>query len=334
MTIDQAFASRLGDFVRASKTPDGEDQVVYAVPDDRRPPHWHSARPLPAVGRPTGSLASPIFCAKIEQSIAQYDDQLELYWRREELNKADGDRSVLALAELYRVEDRIRWRYSALKPKSAVQTDRYIRYFSEWADANGSPSMATISRDALVEYLQLYENKPGFRIQSKNIIGMLMQTAVLVGWRSDNPVKDLRMPELVPPDRTFWRRAEVDQYMQMSSDLGHPAIGGMIAFMYETGQRVGDARLLEYGKHYSNGYFRIRQSKRKAVINGMLKTSHAKAIEELRIQGSDFVFTDPNTGTAYTESQVGYVFNRIRAACGQDKKRWLIMQTLRHTFVV
>lgn len=328
------FKSRLGDFIQISKTSDGEDRVVYAVPDSRRPQHWHDARPLPATGKAVGNLASPSFVAKIEQSISQYDNQLELFWRREELNQECGDRSVRTLGELYRVEDRLRWKYSMLKPNSATQNDRYIEYFARWADANGSPSMATISRDALVEYLQLHEHQPSYRVQSKNVIGMLMQTAVLLGWRSDNPVKDLRMPEPPLPDRTFWTKPEVERYMQIACDIGHPAVGAMIAFMYETGQRVGDARNLEHDKHYSEAYFRIRQSKRGVVINGKVKLAHAEAIEALRVDGSDFLFTNPDTGTAYTQSRVIYLFDKIRAMSGQDEKRWLIMQTLRHTFVV
>lgn len=334
MAGDPLFKSRLGDFIRISKTREGEDQVVYAVPDFRRPPHWHSARPLPATGKAVGSLDSPSFVAKVEESISQYDVQLELFWRREELNREGGDRSVRTLGQLYRVEDRLRWRYCMLKPGSAKQNDRYIEYFARWADANGSPSMATISRDALSEYLQLHEKQPNYRVQAKNVIGMLMQTAVLVGWRSDNPVKDLRMPEPIPPDRTFWSKAEVERYMHIARDLGHPALGAMIGFMYETGQRLGDARVLEHGKHYSNGYFRIRQSKREAIINGKLKLSHANAIESQKVQGSNFLFTNPSTGTAYSASRVLDVFNQIRAISGQDETRWLVMQTLRHTFVV
>ena len=46
------------------------------------------------------------------------------------------------------------------------------------------------------------------------------------------------------------------------------------------------------------------------------------------------MFNDPATGTAYTEHRLSDVFNRIRATVGQDEARWLIMQTLRHTFVV
>lgn len=121
------FKSRLGDFIRISKTETSQDRVVYAVPESHRPPHWPSERPLPALGSPVGDLSSPAFVTKVEASITKYDDQLELYWLRADILAGSEDRSVRKLGELYRVENRIRYKYADLKPASKVQNDRYIR---------------------------------------------------------------------------------------------------------------------------------------------------------------------------------------------------------------
>lgn len=328
------FRSRLGDFIQISKTETGQDRVVYAVPDSLRPPHWPSARPLPALGSPIGDLGSPAFAAKVESSVAKYDDQLELYWRRADILAGSEDRSVRTLGDLYRVENRIRYRYAALKPASKVQNDRYIRLFAEWADANGAPSMATITRDALIEYLELYDDHPTQKKTIKSVINLLMQTAIWVGWREDNPVKDIRLADPEAKDRDFWTANDVERYKAATATLGHPAIGAMIEFMYETGQRPTDAREMQHGLTYSNGYIRIRQGKRSAVINGKLKVRDAAAIEAIRYPGSRYLFTDPDTGTGYTRNKLTWIFEKARATVVQPDERWLVLATLRHTFVV
>ncbi len=281
-----------------------------------------------------GRLASPTFRAKIERSVAQYDNQLELWRKRAELTGANGDRSVRSLAELYRVEDRLSRRYSILRDSSKERVNRMIEVIAQWADANGQPSFATIGRDELVEFLQLFDDRPALKCQVKNALSLLMQTAVWVKWREDNPALTIKVPNPPAPVREIWTRDDVKTYIAASAGFGHPAVGGIIQFMYETGQRPGDARRLRYGVDYSNGYIRIRQSKGGVIVNGKLKLANAKAIDAVRVAGSDYVFENPKTGTAYTSDELTYVFDKIRAEVDQRDGRWLILYTLRHTFVV
>lgn len=328
------FRSRLGDFIQKSETDTGDERLVYSVPDHRRPHYWPSAKPLPALGPVVGDLSSPAFQDKVRKSIDKYDDQLELYWKREGLLAGYEDRSVATLGALYRVENRIRYQYAALKPASKMQNDRYIRLFAEWANANGSPSMATISRDAIMEYLELYDEHPSQKVMSKSVINLLMQTAIWVGWRSDNPVRDIRLADPTPKDRDFWTAGDVRRYNEASVKLGHPTVGVLISFMYETGQRPSDARRMEHGGSYSNGYLRILQSKRTKVINGKLKLQDALAIEAIRSPNSRYLFTDPDSGTCYTRDKLTSIFEKLRAMVVQPDDRWLVLATLRHTFVV
>lgn len=270
----------------------------------------------------------------VKDSIAKYDEQLELHWKRQGLLDGYDDRSVETLGNLYRVENRIRYKYADLKPASKKQNDRYIRLFSEWAEANGSPSMATISRDAIMDYLELLDKHPTQRVMSKSVISLLMQTAIWVGWRTDNPVKDIRLAEPKPEDRDFWTANDVERYREAAQKLGHPAVGSLIQFMFETGQRPSDARVMTHQVSYSNGYYRVRQTKRSAVINGKLKLRDAMDLEAIRVADSPYLFTDPDTGTCYSRNKLTAIFERLRATVIQPDDRWLVLATLRHTFVV
>lgn len=332
--IGSPFTSRLGDFIVTYEVGDGLSRVVYCVPPERRPPHWHDERPLPATGKSVGRIDSPTFRSKVEQSIVQYDSQLELFWKREELISATGDRSVRALAELYRVEDRLGRKYSLLRDSSKERVNRMIEVIAQWADANGSPSFAEIGRDELVDMLQLFDDRPALKCQVKNALSLLMQTAVWVKWREDNPILTIKVPNPPAPVREIWTQDDVDAYVAASAEFGHPAVGGIIQFMYETGQRPGDARRLRHGVDYSNGYIRIRQSKGGAIVNGKLTLATSKAMDAMRIADSDYVFPNPKTGTCYTQEELTYVFDKIRSEVGDRDDRWLVMYTLRHTFVV
>lgn len=328
------FKSRLGDFIQTQTDPEGPDLVFYCVPDEERPPHWVAKRRLPATGMRDGCPYTSKLATLIERDIKLFDDQLELYRKRAALSSPGGDRSVAALAELYRIEGRKSRCYADLVPESKARVDYNIKKLERWSDDNGSPSFATIDQVALTELLELYNDRPCQKVQMRVALSHLLETARLCGWRADNPMEQVRVPQPKLPARDFWSDADVALMIAGARELGHPGLAGVIEFLSETGQRYRDVIRMRHGHEYSEGYLSFRQSKRDASIKGKVQTRLVELIKKQQIAGSNFLFNHPGTGTGYTSSQLQYAFGRVRAHVHEGGRTWLTLQTLRHTCVV
>jgi hypothetical protein len=92
-------------------------------------------------------------------------------------------------------------------------------------------------------------------------------------------------------------------------------------------------RLMEHSKSYSNGEFAIVQRKTDVRVGGDVRDDVDDYLQSLRVPGSKYVFNHPRTGTAYTEAQLSNAFSALRRALYRPGGKWLVMKSLRHSFV-
>lgn len=330
--VSKMIQSRLGPYVTAEKRSDGTDFVIYRAPADLRPDHWPEFWPLPLSGNRTGSLASPQFRKRVQSSIDAYDDQLERHTERSKFDRTGLDRSILALAAHYRSDRRLG--YHKLKDESRHRNDRMIQYVAQWSEDKGHPSFATITRTELIEVWELYSQTPFQQLQIRSILSLLMNAAINAGWRDDNPAKAIKWKEPISPPRDLWTMEDAHKFFDASITIGHRPIGAMIVIGMWVAQRLGDLRTLRFGNEYSNGLLRVRQNKTGVLVQMPVPRGIEDLIESLKVEGSEYVFTNPNTGTAYTDSQRSSVFNQIRSIVTAPGGPILTMQALRHSSIV
>lgn len=330
------FKSRLGDYVEIDTDESGGQAVFYCPPQHMRPAHWPAVerRPLPATGRRNEPVTSAKMKARIQRDIETFDNQIDVYWKRQASLTSDADHSVGALAEFYRLDKDKPKPYVGLQQSSKYRIDNNIRLLVEWSNENGRPSFATITSQALIEFLELYDDRPSQKVQMGNALRHLLQVARRLGWRKDNPMDQVRVSNPPLPERDFWSDDDIELMSEMAKELGHPAVAAAIIFLSATGQRYEDAIKMRHGHEYADGYLWFRQSKRDANINGLVRDQLINLIESVRMPGSDFLFTNPKTGMGYSGDELRYVFNKARAALFNDGDTWLTLQTLRHTCVV
>lgn len=326
--------SRLGPYVSVQRRADGSDSVRYCAPAGVRPDHWPEYWPLPHSGNRAGSLSSQQFRNRVQVSIDAYDKQLEAHQERSKFDKTSLDRSILALAAHYRNDPGLRDPYHELAECSRKRNDRMIHLVTQWSEDRGHPSFATITRAELLELWELYSGTPSQQVQIRNILSLLMKSAINAGWRDDNPAKSIQWKEPTPRPRDLWSMDDAQAFFDASIKTGHRPIGAMIMVGMWVAQRLGDLRLLKYGHNYSNGLLRIRQNKTGALVQMPISHRVTGLIESSRVDGSDYVFTNPKTGTAYTDAQRNHEFEKIRSMVVAPGGKRLTMQALRHSSIV
>jgi len=160
-----------------------------------------------------------------------------------------------------------------------------------------------------------------------------MNTAKLAGWRSDNPLKCETWKAPIPKEQSLWSLEDLEEYASEAEAQGHIGLAALLRTYMCFGQRLGDMRRMKHGVHYRDGVFAVRQQKTGITCDNDVPNSVANYIDSIRVSGSDYLFNHPATGTGYTESQLNAAFTSVRRAIHGPGKKWLVMKSLRHSFV-
>lgn len=329
------FNSRHGNFIEVDRATGDDDNnacVFFCVPEGQRPAWWPARKPLPASGSRSGNPFLGNLAQRIRRDIETFDNQLEKYWAVEKLNT--GDRSAAKLAELYRIGSGKKKPYSELVPLSKYRLDNNLKKVISWSEDNGDPSWATIGSEALRELIELYDDRESQRAQMGVAVNHLTRTAVELGWRDDNPMDKVRVPNPKLPERVFWTDEDVTRFQATATDLGYPEMAVLVDFLRATAQRYEDVLKMRHGFEYADGYIDFRQGKRDRKIISKVHKALLEKLDAMRVAGCDYLFANPETRTAYTSTQVQYRFNKIRSAMHRPGDTWITMQVLRHTCVV
>lgn len=318
----------LGRYVCVRRGRDGSDRVLMVVPPRLRPIGWPASIRLPQVGEFRGRLADPRFLARVVADAQHLNRRLDVR-RLQDASAAANDRSMQTLAEKY-----FAWeRFKRLSASRQYRNRRNVLNIVEWARARGNPDVTTLTRADVHDHLDQYPLDSATRFDLRSLWNMLFRTAIHQNWIQESPLErgDWNTPE--PQPVRVWTTADVTAFSAMAARMGHPALGAMIELMFAVGQRPGDMRALRWGRDYNGQRMRFRQSKTRSAVNIPVDARLRKVIESVRVAGSEYLFSDSDTGGPFTAAKLSQQFTEVRHALTQDGEEKLLLRTLRHSCV-
>ncbi len=160
-------------------------------------------------------------------------------------------RNFAALIEHYRKSPR----YRKLKPRTALDYDKYLNFFiSIMSDANP----AAMKRKDVIRLRDVNSEKPYFANYSLRVLRILMEHCVDLGWRETNPAKGVSEIKTDKKEREPWPQALLDLY-RATCPLGSRE-RLLMELCVGTGQRIGDVLEMRWS-HIKDGGFLIKQNK-------------------------------------------------------------------------
>lgn len=318
---------QLGRYVIARPKRGGTHQVFFAVPARLRPEDWPATIPLPLAGKRTGNLEDQIQVRAIVADARLLNHKLDR--ARAGVSVTDQERTLPVLAAIYQRSER----YKALKPITAKAYGYHLRHVLRWSSALGDPDPSHLTQPEIEAFLSAYDDRPLLKAAIRNMINLLMQQAITVGWRSDNPSLNFRM-KIPDPKINLWNVDDVHACAAACLSCGEPGLAGIIRTMWETGSRLGDVRLFRFDEHYETQEFRYWSSKTNSFIYVPVSCDLADYIEGLRGGGEDYIFLSTKSGRPFGIDDVSIRFRKILKATGTDRGRRLLLKCLRHSAVV
>lgn len=334
-TLMPSVKLELGRYVTTRPRGDGTHRVFFQVPARLRPSDWPSLTPLPINGERRGDLADAGEVKRIQ------DDARILYERlqaaRRGMPNAAPTRSLRTLVRAY--QSSAAWK--ALKPVTQKGYGTYINHILVWSQTcePAHPNPTYLTRSDIEGFLALFDDKPVTRKHTRKVLRLVMDQAIALGWRTDNPCDGIRLK--VPKSRAgIWEQADVDAYVAAAEAPGHytehrRSIGLIVLLEWEIGQRLTDVRAFRPGSEYDQaaGVFRFYQSKTDSYVTVPI-SSRLQALLNEAAEGKLFLFTNERSGKAYTHERLSKTFAWVRKAAVKNGARPLLLRWLRHSCVV
>ncbi|MEP4038262.1 tyrosine-type recombinase/integrase [Pseudophaeobacter sp.] len=169
---------------------------------------------------------------------------------REETKRVNV-RNFTALVGDYRKSPR----YTRLKPRTALDYDKYLEFFlSIMGDANP----ANMKRKDVIRLRDANANKAYFANYSLRVLRVLMEHCVDLGWRDSNPARGVPELKTEKQQRDPWPQELLQSYR------AECALGTRERLLMElclgTGQRIGDVLEMRWSD-IQDGGFVVRQNK-------------------------------------------------------------------------
>ncbi|QPO08234.1 Site-specific recombinase XerD [Sulfitobacter pontiacus] len=160
-------------------------------------------------------------------------------------------RNFTALTKSYRKSAR----YVRLKPRTAMDYDKYLDFFlSIMADANPSH----MKRKDVIRLRDTNADKPYFANYAIRVLRILMEHCVDLGWRDDNPAKGVAEIKTQKSEREPWPRELLDVYRASCSIESRERL--VMELCVGTGQRIGDVLEMRWSDIQDGAVF-VRQNK-------------------------------------------------------------------------
>lgn len=318
----------LGKYVTVRPRKDGSHRVLMEVPARLRPSGWSPAIPLPrdsALRR--GNLQDEAEIAAIRRDANEL--YVEMEFQRSGRRPGDSVRKRTMRVLVTHWKNTSAW--DDLRPKTKKGYDTCIRHILNWAELLNEPDPALLVQGNVEQLLAGFNHQPVTRKAIRKVMRLIMKQAVSLGWRSDNPVSDIR---LKTPKAKFdiWEQEDVDAYVEAAERIGRKSIAVVILLEWEIGQRLTDVRGFRAGAEYDSakGVFRFHQSKTGNEVAIPVSDKLRSLLAE-QSEGEMFLFREETTGKAYTEERLSRAFGHVRKEVGG---RHLLLRWLRHSCVL
>lgn len=160
-------------------------------------------------------------------------------------------RNFVALIKDYRKSPR----YSRLKPRTAMDYDKYLDFF---ASIMGEASPANMKRKDVIRLRDANADKPYFANYSLRVFRILMEHCVDLGWRETNPAKGVQEIRTEKKLRDPWPKDMLAEYRAVC------LLGTRERLVMElwigTGQRIGDVLAMRWSD-VQDGAIVVKQNK-------------------------------------------------------------------------
>ena len=202
--------------------------------------------------------------------------------------------------------------FRLLKPNTQSIYRNTINRFCEEAGATGIPygdmPASGMRREHIVKLMAARAERPDSANGLRKVIRAMMQHAVEIGLRADDPTRDVRSIRVKSDGYHSWTDDEIAQF-ENSHAIGTRARLAFALLLY-TGQRRSDAvRMGRQNVH--NGSIKVRQLKTGVELNIPIHSALAEAIAGTRLIGTA-TFLTTQFGSAFTAAGFG---NWFREQC-------------------
>lgn len=160
-------------------------------------------------------------------------------------------RNFAALVKDYRGSPR----YRKLKPRTALDYDKYLDFF---CSIMGEANPANMMRKDVIRLRDANADKAYFANYSLRVLRVLMEHCVDLGWRDTNPAKGVQELKTARKEREPWPRELLEAY-RTSCPLGTRE-RLVMELCVGTGQRIGDVLEMRWSDIQDGGVV-IRQNK-------------------------------------------------------------------------
>lgn len=314
----------LGRYVTLRPRKDGTWRVLMEVPPRLRPSGWSPAIPLPVSGERKGDLNDLDEVGRIQDDAKRLYRQLQAQRMGRDASPP-GRRNLPSLVRSWQATQG----FKGLKPRTQKGYAYHAGLILDWSKLTGDRDVVGLGREAIEGFLSCYDDRPTTRRHVKIVLKMLLDHAIALKWRPDNPAERIKV---AAPDTevTIWELEDVQREAWAAAEAGQPSIAGLIFTEWEIGQRITDARLFRRGADYvpQDGVFRFWQSKTKSYVTIPVSDDVRALLAAVEIKDSLYLFTDAATGKPWDEQRLGHVFADIRT------KPALQLRALRHSCVV
>lgn len=318
----------LGRYVTLRPRKDGTVRVLMEVPPRLRPSGWSAAIPLPIEGARTGDLSDLGEIDRIRTDAKRLYDRL-LQARAGTTAPETHRHDLPTLNRAWQQSQH----FKAKKPRTQKGYAYHASLIEDWSAATGHKPISGLGREAIEKYLALYDDRPTTRRHVKIVLKMLLDHAVAMGWRTDNPAERIKVA--APKTSVqIWERHDVMAGAWACVMAGQSPAAALMLTEWEIGQRLTDARMFRWGAEYQpeDGAFRFWQEKTQSYVTIPVSDALRGLLGAVRDPDSLYLFVDRKTGKPFAEQRLGHVWAAIRLEAGLGRR--LQIRTLRHSCVV
>lgn len=198
--------------------------------------------------------------------------------------------------------------YVQLRPTTQAT---YRGIINRFVDDNGARSVASLTREKVGELLAMRARTPSAANNWLRVVHMLMQQAIVMGWRQDDPTQNVKALRITSEGFTSWPQELIEQYR------AHHTLGTRARLALEllacTMQRRSD--VIRMGRqHAREGMLTIKQQKTGTTVYIPVLPELRAAIDALPNMQMTFLVTAD--GKPFTAAGFGNWFRLMCNAAG------------------
>lgn len=200
-------------------------------------------------------------------------------------------------------------RYTRLKPRTALDYDKYLDFFIE---IMGDANPATMKRKDAIRLRDANAEKPYFANYSIRVLRVLMEHCVDLGWRDDNPVKGVAEIKSEKKEREPWPQALLELFRANCPRDTRERL--LMELCVGTGQRIGDVLEMRWSDIQEGGFV-IRQNKTgKELWVPILP--ELQATLDIASRHSVFILTNERGTNRWSYRGASQAIRKVREAIG------------------